>query len=225
MGLFMSCYKIVSKKYRRTRKSVCRIVICLCVFAFVGCLCLSYSRSARQVALDYVNAQVFSLTASAVNDAVYTVMSELNNNQLVTVQHNSVGDVVLLQANSTVIGKIAKDTAKIVEDKINSVQSLSVSVPIGTLTGITFLIGDGPNVDFTLEPIGSVACKVYSQFESAGINQTLHKIYLEITSKVDVVLPRRSSTVTLNTPVLLAESVLVGKIPDTYLNGMVWGSN
>jgi sporulation protein YunB len=132
---------------------------------------------------------------------------------------------VLLQANSAVIGKIAKETAKIVEDKINSVNHLSISIPIGTLSGVTFLIGSGPKVKFTVDPISSVACKVYSQFESAGINQTLHKIYLEITSKVDVVLPSKTSTVTLNTPVLLSESVLVGKIPDTYLDGMVWGSN
>jgi len=221
----MSYYKRVTKHSAKRRKIVKRLIAVAVVILIVVTIVTSYSDSARQVALDYANAQVFSITANAVNDAVYSVMSELCDQQLVTVLHNSVGDVVLLQANSAVIGKIAKDTAKIVEDKINSIDDLSISIPIGTLSGVTFFIGSGPKVKFSVEPIGSVACKVYSQFESAGINQTLHKIYLEITSKVDVVLPNRSSTVTLDTPVLLAESILVGKIPDTYLNGMVWGSN
>ncbi|MBR2974894.1 MAG: sporulation protein YunB [Clostridia bacterium] len=221
----MSYYMRVTKHSAKRRKIVKRLIAFAVVILIVVTIVTSYSDSARQVALDYANAQVFSITANAVNDAVYSVMSELCDQQLVTVLHNSVGDVVLLQANSAVIGKIAKDTAKIVEDKINSIENLSISIPIGTLSGVTFFIGSGPKVKFSVEPIGSVACKVYSQFESAGINQTLHKIYLEITSKVDVVLPNRSSTVTLDTPVLLTESILVGKIPDTYLNGMVWGSN
>ena len=221
----MSCYKVVKKSIKQRRKIFVRVVVVICVIFLIALAILSYSKSAKQVALDYAQAQVFSLTANAVNDAVYSVMSELCDQQLVNVQQNSMGDVVFLQANSAVIGKIAKDTAKIVEDKINSVHHLSISIPVGTLSGVTFLIGSGPKVKFTVEPIGSVACKIYSQFESAGINQTLHKIYLEITSKVDVVLPNRSSTVTLDTPVLLAESILVGKIPDTYLNGMGWGSN
>lgn len=221
----MSFYKVVTKKHFKRRKLIAKLLVLLLAAVLVVALLLSYRKSSRQVAMDYAHAEVFSLAATAVNDAVYTVMSELCDHQLVSVQQNSAGDVVLLQANSAVIGKIAKETAKIVEDKINSVNHLSISIPIGTLSGVTFLIGSGPKVKFTVDPISSVACKVYSQFESAGINQTLHKIYLEITSKVDVILPSKTSTVTLNTPVLLSESVLVGKIPDTYLDGMVWGSN
>ena len=221
----MSLYKVAGKRPFVRRKIIVKLLVLLFVAALIGVVVLSYRKSARQVAMDYAHAEVYSLTATAVNDAVYTVMSELCDQQLVTVQQNSVGDVVLLQANSAVIGKIAKETAKIVEGKINSVNHLLVSIPIGTLSGVTFLIGSGPKVKFTVDPIGSVACKIYSQFESAGINQTLHKIYLEITSNVDVVLPNRTSSVTMQTPVLLAESVLVGKIPDTYLNGLVWGSN
>ena len=221
----MSCYKVVSKKVRKRKKSLFRLIVVACLLAMVAVSFLSYRKSARQVALDYANAEVFSLTASAINDAVYTVMSEINGQDLVTVQHNSVGDVVFLQANSSVIGKIAKETAQIVEDQINSVKDLCISIPIGTLSGITFLIGSGPKVQFTLEPIGSVSCKIYSQFESAGINQTLHKIYLDITSTVDVILPRESAKVTLDTPVLLTESIVIGKIPETYLNGLTWASN
>ena len=221
----MSYYKVASKSAKIKRRKIKSAIVFLLIVAILIVAVASYSDSSRRVALDYANAEVFSLTANAINDAVYTVMSELNEQDLVTVKNNSTGDVVLLQANSAVIGKVAKDTANIVEEKINSVGSIQISIPVGTLLGITFLIGKGPKIKFNLEPIGSVSCKIYSQFESAGINQTLHKIYLEITSKVDVILPDRSATVTLDTPVLLTESILVGKIPDTYLNGLVWGNN
>ena len=210
----MSYYKIVSNKSIKLRKRVFRLVVVACLLSTVVFAALSYRKSSRQVALDYANAEVFSLTANAINDAVYTVMSELNDAQLVTVMHNSVGDVVLLQANSSVIGQIARETAKIVESKINTVENLCISIPVGTLSGITFLIGSGPKVKFTLEPIGSVECKIYSQFESAGINQTLHKITATFTIEIRCLAPFHENKTEIQIPLVLSEVLIAGAVPE-----------
>ena len=98
-----------------------------------------------------------------------------------------------------------------------------VKVPIGVFTGIEFLAGFGPDVTFKIIPVGSVSCDFRSSFVSAGLNQTLHSIYMDVTATVSVVMPSRTQEISVPTQVLICESVVVGEIPDAYLNGDIFG--
>lgn len=72
-------------------------------------------------------------------------------------------------------------------------------------------------------PIGNVLCKFSSKFTSAGINQTLHSIFVDVQTSVSIILPTRTVQVGGSSQVLIAESVIVGKVPDVYLNGNIFG--
>ena len=67
-------------------------------------------------------------------------------------------------------------------------------------------------------PIGNITCKFTSEFKSAGINQTNHKLYLTVNSNVSVILPIENQIIQTQTQIMIAESIIVGKIPQTYLN-------
>ena len=92
-----------------------------------------------------------------------------------------------------------------------------LDIPIGTFSGMPILVGRGPSVNIKMMPIGSISSSYKSEFTTAGINQTNHKIYVTISSKINVVLPTANQTVETSTQVLICENIIVGKIPETYL--------
>jgi sporulation protein YunB len=96
-----------------------------------------------------------------------------------------------------------------------------IQVSIGMFTGLAFLYNFGPKVSLKLTPIGIVTTDMYSEFVSIGINQTSHKVYITIEASLEVVLPFSTRTIDSVTNVLLTESVIVGKVPNVYLNSGV----
>ena len=90
-------------------------------------------------------------------------------------------------------------------------------VPIGALTGVEALAGFGEKINIKIIPISNVECRFVSKFVDAGINQTKHSLYLEIVSDISIILPSKSTNLASTIEVLICESVITGKIPDTYL--------
>ena len=92
-----------------------------------------------------------------------------------------------------------------------------VDVSVGTFTGIPILNGVGPKVNLKLVSIGAMTSEFKSNFDSAGINQTHHSIFVRLFASVSVILPAFSKTIDSVTEVLIAESVIVGKIPQVFM--------
>jgi len=171
------------------------------------------------VILNTSESKVRSLTLKAINSAVSEVVSDSAlYNELVTITTNSEGDVSLITANSILINRLSKELAKIAQSKIENIGNQGVMVPLGTFSGMPILVGRGPNVKIRLLPIGSIACNFKSEFTQAGINQTHHRIYVNIESKVTMILPVENRTIINTVQVLICESIIIGKIPATYLN-------
>ena len=102
---------------------------------------------------------------------------------------------------------------------MNTLGEDGLRLNIGTFSGIPFLIGRGPKITIKLVPIGAVSSEFESEFDSVGINMTKHTLYFYIKTHVNIALPIRSYDVYSNTQVMLAESIIVGKVPEVYLNG------
>ena len=88
----------------------------------------------------------------------------------------------------------------------------------GSFTGFKLLAGRGPGVKIQISPIGDVETDLRSEFSSQGINQTLHRIYLEVKCRVNILTPFQDLEKEITNQVLLAENVIVGRIPSTYYN-------
>ena len=100
----------------------------------------------------------------------------------------------------------------------NIVASKPLSIPLGAFSGIPALAGTGPKINFEIEPYTDVNCDFISEFTSAGINQTHHKIYATITSSVSMVIPFNSVKIKESVKFLVCETIIMGEIPETYLN-------
>ena len=88
----------------------------------------------------------------------------------------------------------------------------------GSFTGFKLLSGKGPGVPIRISSIGNVETDLRSEFTSQGINQTLHRVYLQVECNVSILTPYDSITEKIKNQVLIAENVIVGKIPNTYYN-------
>ena len=226
----MSRYSVVNRsaKQKKRHKLLKRLVSFLIV-AIVLSIVLAlwiYWRSMSPTILDIAQTRLKAETPLAVNDAVCVILSDVDNySDFFTVEKNDQNDIVMISANSALVNTFARNTALLSQKKITELKSFSIDIPLGTLSGIPLLSEKGPAVEVVVSPIGNVSCTFKSVFETAGINQTLHRIYVDVRSKVDLIMPTLHVEVQTDTPILLCESLIIGKVPDVYLQGgLVLGS-
>lgn len=179
-----------------------------------------YWRSMTPTILDIAHTRLTAETTFAVNQAVYDALAECADyDDLIKIERNAQNEIVLISANSALVNALARNTALLSQNKINSLDFFDIDIPLGTLSGIPLLSDKGPTVRVTVTPIGKVTCTFNSVFETAGINQTLHRIYINVNSKVDLIMPTSHLEVETVTPILLSESLIIGNVPETFLQG------
>jgi len=126
------------------------------------------------------------------------------------------GRINAMTTNIVTANKLKSFLALSILTRITNVDGTELSIPVGNLTGISILAGRGPEMKVKVIPIGSVQTELSSQFVSAGINQTQHRIIMEVTSNVDIILPSETVSTTVSVNVVIAETVIVGSVPDSY---------
>lgn len=168
--------------------------------------------------VDEINSKV----TAAVNRSVLLNLTDANYDDLVTVEKNAAGDITLMAANSLKINRINKEISVSAQAMIAASCDEGVGVPLGAFSGIFIVTGFGPVIDLDILTAESVICSFYSEFDSMGINQTRHAVYIDVQSTVSVVIPGDRQTVKVCTEVLVCEAVIVGKIPEVYLNGSLF---
>ena len=203
------------QRKRRKQKVLIILAAILAILVFSGGY---FQKNATRVLLSISEATMRASTATAVNDAVfYTLTDEMRYDDLVNVTRNDRGEIVSVAANALKINKIARDTASISQANLKNLSLNGIPVPIGALTGIEALAGIGPSVHFKIIPVSSVNCDFSSEFMSVGINQIKHSIYLNVVASISIVMPSRTEKFDIVTDILVGEFILVGSIPDTYL--------
>ena len=210
------------RKKRRTRKFV--VIFALLVFLAI-LLFIYFQRNVTRVLISISEATMRASTTVAVNDAVYyTLSDELRYSDLVSIDRDETGNIIAVAANPLKINKIARDTASISQSNLKNLSLNGIPVPLGALTGIEAFAGLGPSIQFRIIPVSSVSCGFSSTFESVGINQTKHSIYLNVIADISIVMPSRTENFAVVTDILVGESVIVGSVPDAYLQSDIFGN-
>lgn len=208
------------KKFRRFKA----LMVILCFIA-VGVI-IYFQSNVTRVLISISEATIRSITTVAVNDAIYyTLNDSVRYEDLVNIERDESGNVTSITTNSLKINRIARDTAYLSQENLNKMSSEGIMVPIGALTGVEALAGFGQKINIKIIPISNVECRFVSKFRQAGINQTLHSLYLDIVADISIIMPSKSTNLASTTEVLICESVISGKIPDTYLQASWAGAN
>lgn len=126
-----------------------------------------------------------------------------------------------MQANTIMMNKISAEVAIKVQETINeigSAEQTSIKIPLGNIFGSQLLAQYGPKIKIKVTTIGKVKVDFYTEFEQSGINQTRHRIYLTVNTQVKTIIPFTSKTMPIQSTVPIAETIIVGKVPDNYVN-------
>ena len=205
---------------RRRRPYYCgkiKPIFILVLVLLVGILVL-FELKIRPVVAQMAAWQVQTIALNTVNRATDIALSKSNvtYNQLAVITRNEKGEVTSVQANMPQINALA---VTITENILNDLQQLShqeVKIPLGTLLNSHYFAGRGPELSFYVLPTESVEANIENKFDSAGINQTLHRIMLKLEIGIMGVLPGYTNKSSVTTEICLAETVIIGAVPDYY---------
>ncbi len=204
-------------KYRVKRPWRTRLILLGLLSGLIGAVVLVHV-NITGVLKAVAEANMRSITTVAVNDAIYYTLSDgLRYEDLIHIERTETGEIAAITSDPLQINRIARDAAYMSQQNLQTMSETGVDVPLGAFFGIEAWAGFGPRIHMQIIPISNVACKFVSKFEGAGINQTKHSIYLEIVADISIIMPSGTSNFASLTEVLICESVLVGKVPETYL--------
>ena len=152
------------------------------------------------------------------NEKATKVMANYEYEDIMTINRDSNNNITMIKANVITINKIISDVALEIQKELNEQRDEDLYIRLGSFTGTKFLSGSGPKIPMKITTVGNVITDFKSEFSSAGINQTLHRVYLQVDCTVVIVTPYESIEETISNQVILIENIIVGTVPSTYYN-------
>ena len=159
-----------------------------------------------------------SMATIVSNEQATAVMKEYSYDKIFEIEKDTQGNVTMVKSNIFTINEITSDIAIKIQEEINKKGGEDLKIPLGAFTGLRLLSGSGPNIRIKISTIGNVETDLKSEFIAQGINQTLHRVYLQVDCEAVVLTPFHNIESNITNQVLLIENVIVGNIPDTFYN-------
>ena len=209
---------------KRPRKKRRRFLIFVLVVLFLCGGILYYKKFVSENVFRICSDYSYTSATNAANKAIINVFSnEIEYDDIMIVSKNSSGEIEMLTANAPKINLFSRKIANITLTELERKLKEGIPVPSLSFTGIDLLSGYGRDTIIKTVTVADVTCDFASEFKSVGINQTLHSIYANVIINVNIELPLAKKTETHVAKVIVAETVLVGKVPEIYLNGGLFG--
>ncbi len=162
--------------------------------------------------------QAKNIATIITNEQSSIVMGKYKYEDLATVIKDDNGKIQMVKLNIIPVNEIISDVAIRVQNELNNVETADMGIPLGSFSGSKLLSNFGPKINIKISCIGNVGTDLKSEFKSVGINQTLHQVYLDIDCEVMILTPYNTKNEKIKNQVLIAESIIVGEIPNTYYN-------
>ena len=198
------------------RKIVHRIWIFLALAAAVFMLLRGQY---HDVAASLARTQVMNVTSDLINDAIARQIEtgEIAYDRMVYFEKDLDGRITALKTNMSLVNRLKTDTLNRINDEILALDSDHIGIPMGSLILPELLAGKGPRINVRVLSIRNSEADFESHFSEAGINQTLHQLTMVVRVDVAVLVLGKTETFTVQSEVVVAETVIVGTVPETYL--------
>ena len=203
------------KKRRGIPKTALWISACVCLF-FYGLWFLELHLKPAMLAV--AQARGVALATQAIQQSVQEAMEENGHlRDMIAVQQDQQGRIVLIRPDTVELNRLASGLSLRALAALEKLAAEKVRLPLGVVIGSPFLANLGPQISMTILPIGTVRMQVQDTFEQAGINQTRHRVQLEAVAQVQIIVPFVSESADVRAQIPVAEYVIVGDVPDTYV--------
>ena len=191
----------------------------LIVFLILAVLFFTMRSRYRDVISDLAKTQVMNSTSDLTNDAIARQIAEGNilYDRIVYFEKDLNGRITALKTNMSEVNRLKTDILNIINDEILALDTSDIGIPLGSLFLPELLSGRGPAIPVHILSIRNSDANFISTFSQAGINQTLHRLNMEVTIDVAVLVLGETSSFTMSSEVVVAETIIVGQVPQTYL--------
>lgn len=169
--------------------------------------------------IEYAKVYSNNIANEVVNSAVDDVFVKEEYQSLAKIMENSSENIKAIETDTAKINRLKSAIIQSMQKNIDSHKSDTVYVPLGSCSNLYFLAGLGPKVPIRIYPLSIVNADFKESFDSVGINQVKHKLYLDVSMKMSFVGMMFAQSDTVETSVLLNETIIVGDTPTYYGNG------
>lgn len=152
------------------------------------------------------------------NEESTKIITNYKYEDLITIHRDKDNNITMIQSNITPINYIISDVGEKIQKRINETEKEKIHINLGSFLGSKLLSGIGPNIPIKISLVGNVETDLRSEFKSQGINQTIHRIYLQVDCKINILTPYQVTEESISNQVLIAENIIVGKIPEAFYN-------
>ncbi len=199
---------------------ICRIIVAvgLAFSIVITASFFVFEGNFREILINYSKSVAFQIVNTILNDAVHSYLNENNveYSKLANIIYSDEMTVNSVTFDTVLINKLKSGIVSLIQGKISSKDKVVIEVPIGTVIGNAFTVNRGPGIKTDMTISSAVKSEMLSSFKSAGINQTLHEIVLNLSVDTYFVTPWYRATETLKTEFIISETIIVGKVPGAY---------
>ncbi|MBU3812876.1 MAG: sporulation protein YunB [Candidatus Niameybacter stercoravium] len=195
----------------------------LAVFAIIAIFIVIYIQLDREVmptVIAMAEHEATTIATKTINEAVNLSLesTQITEEDLISYDYNDAGELVSWNVNSILINTLCADIVDKIADKLDTIGSVSFKVPLGNLTGSRIFANLGPEITIEVLPVGTVKVDYDNEIVAAGINQVNHKVWLDIDTTVQVVVPLFADQIHISRRIVLIDKMVSGKVPPNYVN-------
>lgn len=207
-------------KIKKRRSSKIRLISLLLLLIFMIGVTIKFDSRLRILINNYAASRAKIVANSVINKKVFEYLEtkELTYSDLLNINTTEDGKVTSVEFDTVTITKMKAGIISNIQNEISKQENMLISVPVGTLTGYQLFNNRGPEIDISMQISSAIYSKISSNFIDAGINQTLHQITLDISADMYFVMPWYRTTGSFETDFVLAETIIVGDVPEAYTN-------
>lgn len=159
-----------------------------------------------------------SIATKISNEQATLVMAKYTYEDLINVIKDENGNIKMIGTNIISVNEIISDIPIKIQEELEKSENNNFNIKLGSFFGSKIFSGMGPNINIKIQLDGTVETDLKSEFTSQGINQTLHRIYLDVVCKVSILTPVNVISEAIKNQVLLVEGIIAGEIPESYYN-------
>ncbi|ATD55378.1 sporulation protein YunB [Clostridium chauvoei] len=213
----MNYYTKKPKKHIKIKHKKLILVIITIFFVF-NSLLYFFDRSILPALINIAEIEMKREATDIIQQTALDIYSKyFNYDDVMIIEKDNEGNITMVRADTVKLNYLSSKLILECNKKIDELENLGIKIPMGYMTNNSVTHNLGPKINIKMEQVGNISSNYESVFESAGINQTRHKIYLNVKLNMKVIIPLNSEEVEVTCQIPIAETIIVGKIPDTAL--------
>ncbi|MEW5920597.1 MAG: sporulation protein YunB [Bacillota bacterium] len=194
------------------------IILCLLLYFLLESLMLM-DRRLRPAIISLAEIKADLLATDAVNRAIMEKVARgIFYQDLIAIKQDEQGRIIMAQVNTMEINRLMAETTIATQTALQEISDQEMKIPLGEVLNNYLLATYGPRIPVRLIPVGRVNTVLQDSFESAGINQVRHRIYLDVLSEVRIIIPFTAVEIEVHTTIPLADTIYPGEVPESVIN-------